>query len=44
MAKRKKKDRGASIFAVMIGILAATIAFAKGISDGLQPPPGDRRG
>jgi phosphate/sulfate permease len=43
MVKRRKKN-DLELWQVVLVILAAFAAFAKGFSDGMKPPPGDRRG
>ena len=43
MTRRKKGDE-LTFWHVLIGILAVIFGLAKGFSDGMKPPPGDRRG
>lgn len=43
MAKEKEK-KDITVIELLIGILAILVGFTKGLSDGVKPPPGDRRG
>lgn len=44
MAKKLPEPNEYTIWHFVLGMLALVIGFAKGFSDGLGPPPGDRRG